>query len=166
VSIDRADQCGSNGMSYNVAVAVLTEIRSMKEHFEICKDFVFFFLGWWVGWFGLVRRGREWQWLGGSGVNRCGRSRRFEWYQFDSGSGSIGRVMIDGKSDCILKFVKILCVFFRDGGWGLDWCGGVGSGSGWVGVVPLDRSGQGGSNGISYDVAVAVLTEIRSFGNL
>jgi hypothetical protein len=50
-----------------------------------------------------------------------------------------------------------------DGGWcGLEWCGGVGSGSGWVGVVPLDRSGQGGSNGTGYNVAVAVLTEIRS----
>jgi hypothetical protein len=57
VPLDRSGQGGSNGTGYNVAVAVLTEIRSMKEHFEICKDFVFFFLGWWVGgvvWIGVA----------------------------------------------------------------------------------------------------------------
>jgi hypothetical protein len=42
----------------------------------------------------------------------------------------------------------------------LDWCGGVGSGSGWVAVVPFDRSDQGGSNGISLAVSVAVSSKI------
>jgi hypothetical protein len=39
---------------------------------------------------------------------------------------------------------------------------GTTSGSGRVGVVPLERGDQGGSNGTKYDMAVAVLTEIWS----
>jgi hypothetical protein len=35
-------------------------------------------------------RGREWQWLGGSGINGERRSRRFEWWWLEGGSGSIG----------------------------------------------------------------------------
>jgi hypothetical protein len=42
---------------------------------------------------GVVRI-REWQWLGCSGINRLVRSVRFEWYKFQSGSGSIGRVAV------------------------------------------------------------------------
>jgi hypothetical protein len=38
-----------------------------------------------------------------------------------------------------------------------EWDCRVGSGSGWVQLVPLDRGDQGGSNGVSYNVAVAVL---------
>ena len=34
------------------------------------------------------------QWLGGSGVNRKRGSRRFEWYQLQRGSGSIGGDMV------------------------------------------------------------------------
>jgi hypothetical protein len=39
----------------------------------------------------------------------------------------------------------------------------VGSGSGWVAVVQLDRRDQGGSNGTGLNVIVAVLREIRQF---
>jgi hypothetical protein len=39
------------------------------------------------------------------------------------------------------------------------------SGSGWVAVVPVDRSDQGGSNGGSHNVAVAVLAELQWFEN-
>jgi hypothetical protein len=46
------------------------------------------------------------------------------------------------------------------GGAGLDVRGGAGSGSGGVVVVPIDRGEQGGSNGTSCNVAVAVLAEI------
>jgi hypothetical protein len=41
--------------------------------------------------------------------------------------------------------------------------GGMGSGSGLLGLVPLDRGEQGGSNGTSWSLVVAVLTEIRGF---
>jgi hypothetical protein len=41
--------------------------------------------------------------------------------------------------------------------------GEMGSGSGRVGVVPLDRGDRGGSNGTSWSLVVAVLTEIRGF---
>jgi hypothetical protein len=34
------------------------------------------------------------------------------------------------------------------------------SGSGWVGVGPIDGGDQGGSNGVGLTVAVAVLREI------
>jgi hypothetical protein len=34
----------------------------------------------------------------------------------------------------------------------LDTCSLIGSGSGWVAVVPLDRGDQGGSNGTSWSV--------------
>jgi hypothetical protein len=37
---------------------------------------------------------------------------------------------------------------------------GLGSGSGWLQLVPLERGGQGGSNGTSCNVAVAVLAEL------
>jgi hypothetical protein len=40
------------------------------------------------------------------------------------------------------------------------------SGSGWVAVVPVDRSDQGGSNGGSHNVAVAVLAELQWFENV
>jgi hypothetical protein len=36
----------------------------------------------------------------------------------------------------------------------------MGSGSDRVQLVPLDRSSQGGSNGVSWNVVVAVLAEI------
>jgi hypothetical protein len=39
----------------------------------------------------------------------------------------------------------------------------MGGGSGRVGVVSFDSSGQGGSNGTGYKVTVAVLTEIWWF---
>jgi hypothetical protein len=48
-------------------------------------------------WHSMVGTGqwhREWQWQGGSGVIRQRRSRRFEWYRLQFGSGSIGRVGI------------------------------------------------------------------------
>jgi hypothetical protein len=35
-------------------------------------------------------------------------------------------------------------------------------GSGWVGVVPLDRGDQGGENDTKLRVTVAVLTKIRA----
>jgi hypothetical protein len=38
--------------------------------------------------------------------------------------------------------------------------GEMGSGSGRVGVVPLERGEQGGSNGTSCNVVVAVLAEL------
>jgi hypothetical protein len=41
---------------------------------------------------------REWQWLGKSGTVRRSRSRRFEWWWLEGGSGSIGRVMIGLKN--------------------------------------------------------------------
>jgi Na+-translocating ferredoxin:NAD+ oxidoreductase RNF subunit RnfB len=44
--------------------------------------------------------------------------------------------------------------------------GGRVSGSGWVAVGPLDRGDQCGSNGGGWDVVVAVLAEIWSFGNV
>jgi hypothetical protein len=34
------------------------------------------------------------------------------------------------------------------------------SGSGWVGVGPIDAADQGGSNGVGLTVAVAVLADI------
>jgi hypothetical protein len=37
----------------------------------------------------------------------------------------------------------------------------IASGSGWVMLVPLERGDQGGLNGGSYNVAVAVLAELR-----
>jgi hypothetical protein len=37
---------------------------------------------------------------------------------------------------------------------------GTGGGSGQVAVAPLERGGQGGSNGIKMAVAVSVLSEI------
>jgi hypothetical protein len=37
----------------------------------------------------------EWQWQGGSGISRQRTSARFEWWWFESGSGSIGRVAMD-----------------------------------------------------------------------
>jgi hypothetical protein len=69
--------------------------------------------------------------MGGSGTSRCARSRRFEWYKLESGSGSIGRVVSRTKS-----------------------------GSGRVAVVPNDSQDQGGSNGTGCNVAVAVLAEL------
>jgi hypothetical protein len=39
------------------------------------------------------------------------------------------------------------------------------SGSGCVELVPLERGDQGGSNGTSYNVAVAVLTELQWIEN-
>jgi hypothetical protein len=40
-------------------------------------------------------------------------------------------------------------------------CGsGVGGGSGWVAVGPVDAQDQGGSNGTGCNVAVAVLAEL------
>jgi hypothetical protein len=36
----------------------------------------------------------EWQWQGGSGTSRFVGSVRFEWYQTQCGSGSIGRVAV------------------------------------------------------------------------
>jgi hypothetical protein len=44
---------------------------------------------------------------------------------------------------------------------GLEGDSGMGSGSGRVAVVPLDRGDQCGSNGGSYNLVVAVLGEIR-----
>jgi hypothetical protein len=40
---------------------------------------------------------------------------------------------------------------------------GMGGGSGWVAVVPLERGEQGGHFGISYNVTVAVLAELWWF---
>jgi hypothetical protein len=37
----------------------------------------------------------EWQWRGGSDTVGKRRSRRFEWYQWQCGSSSIGRVVVD-----------------------------------------------------------------------
>jgi hypothetical protein len=39
----------------------------------------------------------EWWWQGGSGTVGKRRSRRFEWYQRQCGSGSIGRVAMESK---------------------------------------------------------------------
>jgi hypothetical protein len=39
-------------------------------------------------------RAKEWQWLGGSGTVGKRRSVRFEWYQIQGGSGSIGGVAV------------------------------------------------------------------------
>jgi hypothetical protein len=36
---------------------------------------------------------------------------------------------------------------------------GVGSGSGWVQLAPLERGGQGGSNGTKESVVVAILAD-------
>jgi hypothetical protein len=47
-----------------------------------------------------------WQWQGVVGVNRKSRSRRFEWWQDDSGSGSIGRVVINRKKKVMWKGKK------------------------------------------------------------
>jgi hypothetical protein len=44
--------------------------------------------------------------------------------------------------------------------------GVIASGSGRVAVTPVDRSDQGGSNGGSHNVAVAVLAELQWFENV
>jgi hypothetical protein len=90
-----------------------------------------------TGWHG------EWQWLGGSGTNRNIRSARFQWYQLERGSGSIGRDMavVDRHVD-IVRHVKNVAVEVA------EWdSGGTMSGSGWVAVVSFERGDQGGSNG-------------------
>jgi hypothetical protein len=46
------------------------------------------------------------------------------------------------------------------GGGCLGGAGGVGSGSGRVGVTPIDAGDQGGSNGGSFNMVVAVLAEL------
>jgi hypothetical protein len=40
---------------------------------------------------------------------------------------------------------------------------GAGGGSGRVAVGPVDRGGQGGSNGVGINLAVAVLAELMQF---
>jgi hypothetical protein len=57
---------------------------------------------------------------------------RFEWYQIECGSGSIGRV--------VLGFVKKKTKKQKKcGKWDWQFDSGAGSGSGWVAVVALDR---------------------------
>jgi hypothetical protein len=62
---------------------------------------------------------------------------------------------VENISEKILENIKDL-------GW---WCkyaaGGAGGGSGWLQLAPLERGDQGGSNGISWRVVVAILAEIR-----
>jgi hypothetical protein len=88
-------------------------------------------------------RAGGWQWLGGSGVIRCSGARRFEWCNFQSGSGSIGRGMTvqsqysKNQKNCSVN----LTVQTMENG-----CG-TGGGSGWVGVVSFDSREQRGSNG-------------------
>jgi hypothetical protein len=43
----------------------------------------------------VVSAGGEWQWRSGSGGVGKRRSGRFEWYQIECGSGSIGGDMVD-----------------------------------------------------------------------
>jgi hypothetical protein len=47
--------------------------------------------------------------------------------------------------------------FFFRGQWKWQWMGGVGSGSGWMGVVPLDKGDQGGENDTNLTVVLAVV---------
>jgi hypothetical protein len=82
---------------------------------------------------------------------------RFEWYQIECGSGSIGRVVAHlqkGKGKCQKMEKNVTLWQYKD----TDSL--TGSGSGWVAVVPLDRGDRCGSNGTKLRVAVAVLAEL------
>jgi hypothetical protein len=96
--------------------------------------------------------------LNSSGAIRQIRSRRFEWYQWQCGSGSIGRVMV-GQRWLVDFLEKKRVVEIRQWNQEWQWMGGSGGG---VGVVPFEREDQGGSNGGSGNVAVAVLAELWS----
>jgi hypothetical protein len=74
----------------------------------------------------------EWQWLGGSGINRRGRSMRFEWYRLESGSGSIGRVTRDITTTfqfCSKKQNWGYCLLVAVAGWHGEWQWHIGSGT-------------------------------------
>jgi hypothetical protein len=89
--VDAAEQGGSNGGGGNMVVAVLAELQWFENEAEkIDKNGKSVMLvvdngKWWKN---------GWQWLGGSGTSRCSGARRFEWWWWQYGSGSIGRVAV------------------------------------------------------------------------
>jgi hypothetical protein len=101
--------------------------------------------------------------------------------QHVGGSGWVAVVSVDRGGHCGSNGAKynmavavlaeiwllvVLCGWVAVAGWQILWLvtlagdSALTSGSGWVAVVPLDRGGQGGSNGGGYNVAVAVLAEL------
>jgi hypothetical protein len=122
------------------------------------KCFFFLQIGQYGVVFGVWQWLGEWQWQGGSGTNRFARSRRFEWCNFQRGSGSIGGVVTSppqkNQGKCFFFFFcrlvnMVLCLQWQ-GGSGtnrcarsarFEWCNFQrGSGSIGSGTAPQNRA--------------------------